>query len=108
MSAGTSVTYIATITNNATTTAASNVSLFVQPSAGVQVTGASFVPSQGSCDSSVSICALGSLPAGSTATVSVTAILPDSGSWPATFSVTHGDADPVPQNDSVVVTEMVQ
>jgi uncharacterized repeat protein (TIGR01451 family) len=108
VSAGTSVTYTVTITNNSTASAASKVSLFIQPSAGIQISGATFAPSQGSCDSSVSICSLGSLPAGSTATVSVTTILPTCGSWPATFSVTHGDADPVPQNDSAVVTEMVQ
>jgi hypothetical protein len=102
------VTYTATITNNSTASAASKVSLFIQPSAGIQISGATFAPSQGSCDSSVSMCALGSLPAGSTATVSVTAILPTCGRWPATFSVTHGDADPVPQNGSAVVTEMVQ
>jgi hypothetical protein len=108
VSAGASVTYTATITNNSTASAASKVSLFIQPSAGIQISGATFAPSQGSCDSSVSICSLGSLPAGSTATVSVTAILRTCGSWPATLSVTHGDADPVPQNDSAVVTEMVQ
>jgi hypothetical protein len=108
VSAGTSVTYTATITNNTTTAAASNVSLFVQPSAGVQVTGASFAPSQGSCASSVNVCTLGTLPAGATATVAVTAILPAPGRWPITFSVTHADADNVPQNDSVVVTGVVQ
>jgi hypothetical protein len=108
VTAGTSVTYTATITNNATTAAASNVSLFVHPSAGVQVTGASFAPSQGSCDASVNVCTLGSVPAGATATVAVTANLPASGNWPITFSVTHADADAVPQNDSAVVTEVVR
>ena len=106
VSAGANVTYSVTVTGG--TAAASKVTIFVQPSAGVQIAGASYTSSQGSCDSSVNVCALGPLPAGGTATVSVTAILPTSGTWPVTFSVTHGEADSAPRNEGVVVTEVVQ
>ena len=106
VSVGANVIYTATVTGGAV--GASKVTVFVQPSAGVQIIGASYTSSQGSCDPSIDVCALGLLPAGATATVSVTGMLPISGTWPVTFSVTHGDADSNPQNEGVVVTEVVQ
>jgi hypothetical protein len=106
VSAGANVTYAAIVTVGPAV-GASKVTLFVQPSAGVQIDSASYTSSQGSCDGSVNVCALGFLPAGGTATVSVTAILPSSGVWPVTFSVTHGEAESAPQNEGVVVTEVV-
>jgi hypothetical protein len=108
VSAGGSVTYTVTVTNNSGNISASKVALVIQPSAGVQITGASFVPSQGSCDASVNLCTLGSIPALGSATVSLSAVLPTSGSWPVTFSVTHGRADNVQYNNSAIVTETVQ
>jgi Domain of unknown function DUF11 len=108
LDAGSSLTYTATITNNSSTAPASDVSVFLQPSAGVQLIGESFNPSQGSCDGSVNVCSLGSVPAGATATVSVNALLLSVGKWPVTFSVTHSDADTVSQNDSAVVIEVAQ
>ena len=106
MSVGANVIYTATVTGGAV--GASKVTVLVQPSAGVQIIGASYTSSQGSCDPSIDVCALGLLPASATATVSVTGMLPISGTWPVTFSVTHGDADSNPQNEGVVVTEGVQ
>ena len=107
VSAGSSVTYTIIVTNQDSSTTAVDTNLSIEPSAGVQLIGASFTSSQGSCDSSVSICLLGSLAAGQSATVTVRSILPTSGTWPVTFSVTHAEADPVVHNDSVTVTESV-
>ena len=108
VAAGSSVPYTVTVTNHDSSNTASDVTLFLEPSAGVQVTGTSFTSSQGTCDSSVNVCLLGSLPAGQSATVSVSAALPTSGAWPVTFSVAHHEPDSVPSNNSVTVTESVQ
>jgi uncharacterized repeat protein (TIGR01451 family) len=105
---GGTVTYTATVTNHDATTAASGVTLSLEPSAGMQINGASFTSTLGSCDASVNVCTLGNLPAGQSATVTVTATLPTAGAWPVTFSVTHRDADSVVWNDGAVVTQIVQ
>jgi hypothetical protein len=105
VTAGGSVIYTAVVTNNDAATTAVNVVLSLEPSAGVQIAGASFTSSQGSCDSSVNVCLLGSLAAGQSATVTVTGTLPISGAWPVTFSVSHFEADSIPKNNSVMVTE---
>lgn len=107
-SVGGSVTYLVAVTNNDATTAASGVSLFVEPSAGIQVNGATLTTSSGSCDASIGVCSIGDLAAGQTVTVSVVASLPESGSWPATFTVAHTDTDPVAANDSAQIVEYVQ
>jgi hypothetical protein len=107
VAAGNSVTYTVTVINNDPSMTASDVNLTLAPSAGVQVSRASFNPSQGTCDSSVNLCMLGSLPAGQSVTVSVSGALPMIGTWPVTFSVSHGDADSLVSNDSVTVTELV-
>lgn len=107
VSAGSSVTYTITVTNHDSSTTAVDTNLSLEPSAGVQLVAASFTSSQGSCDSSVSVCLLGSLAAGQSAAVTVSGILPVSGTWPVTFSVTHAEADPVVHNDSVTVSESV-
>ncbi len=108
VSVGGSLTYTATVTNSSATTAASAVTLFIQPSAGVSIAGTSFASSQGSCDAAVNVCSLGSLQAGETATVSVQGVLAISGCWPVTFSVTHADADSVPSNDSAAAVALAQ
>ena len=108
VTAGSSVPYTVTVTNNSSSYTASGVTLFLEPSAGVLMTAASFSPSQGTCDSSVNVCLLGSLAAGQSATVSVSAVLPTSGTWPITFSVGHQEPDSVPSNNSVTVTQSVQ
>jgi hypothetical protein len=105
---GGTVTYTATVTNHDAATTASGVALSLEPSAGTQINGASFTSSLGSCNASVNVCTLGNLPAGQSATVTVTAILPTAGAWPVTFSVTHRDADSVVWNDGVVVTQVVE
>jgi len=107
-SVGGSVSYTITVTNNDAATTATDVTLSLEPSAGVQVVGTSFNPSRGTCDPSVNVCLLGSLAAGQSATVSVTGSLPQSGTWPVTFSVTHQEADSVAANDSVTLLESVQ
>jgi hypothetical protein len=107
-SAGGKVTYFVAVTNNDTTTAASGVSLLVEPSAGVQIDGATFTTSSGSCDASIGVCSIGDLAAGQTVTVSVVASLPEYGQWPATFTVVHRDADAVTANDSAEIVEHVQ
>jgi hypothetical protein len=106
VSAGSSVIYTATVTNHGATTAV-DVNLSLESSAGVQISAPSFASSQGSCDSSVNVCLLGSLVAGQSASVTVNGTLPTSGTWPVTFSVTHAEADSVPTNDSVAVSETV-
>jgi Domain of unknown function DUF11 len=83
------------------------VTVAAKPSAGVQISGTSFAPSQGTCDSAVNICMLGSIAAGASATVTVSGILPTSGSWPITFTVTHRENDTNPANDGAVVTTTV-
>ena len=108
VTAGSSVPYTVTVTNNDPSNTATDVTLFLEASVGVRVTGTSFTSSQGTCDSSVNVCLLGSLAAGQSATVSVSAVLPTSGTWPVTFSVTHHEPDSVPGNDSTTVTESVQ
>jgi len=107
VAAGSVATYKVLVTNHSTTTAVSGVKLIVDPPAGVQLNPGSYTTTLGSCDSSVNVCSLGSLVAGQTATVSVTANLTSLSSWPVTFSVTHRDADPVAGNDSVTLTEAV-
>jgi hypothetical protein len=106
-SVGGSASYTVTVTNNDTARTASDVNLALEPSAGARIVDASFSASQGTCDQSVNVCLLGSLAAGQSATVSVTASLPQPGTWPVTFSVTHLEADSVPANDSVTLIEAV-
>jgi hypothetical protein len=107
-SAGGKVTYFLAVTNNDATTVASGVSLLVEPSAGVQIDGATFTTSSGSCDASIGVCSIGDLAAGQTVTVSVVASLPECGQWPATFTVVHRDADAATANDSAEIVEHVQ
>lgn len=104
ISAGGSVSYTVTVTNNDSSTTASDVTLATTPSAGVQISGATFAPSQGTCDPAVNICMLGSIPPGASATVQVTGVLPAPGGWPVTFTVTHHENDTNPANDNAVVT----
>jgi hypothetical protein len=107
-SVGGSVTYHLTVANYDATTTASGVTLLVEPSAGVEIDAASFTTSSGSCDASIGVCSFGDLAPGLAVTVSVVANLPERGSWPATFTVTHRNADAVPANDSAEVMEHVQ
>jgi hypothetical protein len=104
--AGGVVTFAVTVINHDESNSATAATLFIEPSAGVQIQ--SLSPSTGSCDASINVCTLGILPAGQSATVSVTASLMSSGAWPVTFSVTHSDADAVPQNDSTEFIEQVR
>jgi uncharacterized repeat protein (TIGR01451 family) len=106
-SAGAGATYTISVTNNDAAATATGVVLSLEPSAGVQLSSSSLTSSQGSCDTSVNICTLGNLAAGQSATVSVNAVFPTSGTWPVTFSVTHHEADPTPANDSVTLSEWV-
>jgi uncharacterized repeat protein (TIGR01451 family) len=106
--AGSSVTYTIKVTNYGPASTAAGVTLFVEPSAGVELDPESFTSSAGSCNASIGACKLGDLPAGQTVTVAVTARLPELGSWPVTFSVTHKNADSEPRNNSVEVVEEVE
>lgn len=105
---GGSATYTIVVSNNDAVSSATDVNLLLEPSAGVQIVAGSFAPGQGTCDPSVNVCMLGSLAAGQSTTVFVTGKLPQSGTWPITFSVTHREADGAPTNDSVTLTELVQ
>jgi hypothetical protein len=105
---GGNVTYTVTVTNNDSSTTASDVTLAVTPSAGMQISGATFAPSQGTCDSAVNICMLGSIPSSTSATVTVTGVSLTPGAWPLTFTVTHHENDTNPANDGSVVTTTVQ
>jgi Domain of unknown function DUF11 len=107
VSAGGSVIYTVTVTNNDPTITASDVALAITPSAGVQMSGASYTPSQGTCDSAVNICMLGSIPAGTSATLTVVGVLGASGTWPVTFTVTHHEIDTNPTNNDTTVTTTV-
>jgi hypothetical protein len=107
VSAGGTVTYTVTVVNNEVVTGASDVTLAITPSAGVQINGGTFWSSQGTCDPAVNICMLGSIDAAVGATVTFSAVLPASGSWPVTFTVTHGENDTNPANDGAVVTTTV-
>ena len=107
VSAGGSVTYTVTVTNNDPTVTASDVTVAITPSAGVQISGGSYTPSQGTCDSAVKICMLGSIPAGTSATITVVGALGASGTWPVTFTVTHHEIDTNPSNNDTAVTTTV-
>ena len=102
-SVNSAVTYTITVTNNGPA-AATAVTLSMEPSAGLQVGTSAFATSLGSCDGSIRVCSLGNLASGSSATVTVTTTLVTTGAWPATFSVTHQDTDPVPANNSATTT----
>ena len=104
---GGSVTYTITVANIDPAQTASDVTLAVKPPAGLQITGTTFAPSQGTCDAAVNICMLGTIPSGASATVTVTAVALTSGTWPMTFTVTHHESDPNPANDGSVVTTTV-
>ena len=97
------VTYTVTVTNNGPATATA-ITLSLEASAGLQVGTTAFAASQGSCDGSTRVCNLVNLGSGQSATVTVNATLTATGAWPATFSVTHHEADPAPTNDSVTTT----
>ena len=98
------VTYTVTVTNNGPAIATA-VTLSLEASAGLQVGTTAFATGPGSsCDGSTRVCNLGSLASGQSATVTVNATLTATGAWPATFSVTHHEADPAPTNDSVTTT----
>jgi uncharacterized repeat protein (TIGR01451 family) len=105
---GGTVTYTITATNNDAATTATDVNLTLGFSPGVQVNEVALSTGQGTCDQSVNVCFLGSLGAGRSATVTVSGSLSQIGTWPVTFSVTHREADGVPANDSVTLTEAVQ
>jgi hypothetical protein len=87
------------ITNHSTTSA-SGVTLTFAPSAGVLLNSGSTLTLLGACDLAVSVCKLGSLTGGQTATVTMTGTLAGSGGGLVTFAVTHGEADPEAGNDS--------
>jgi uncharacterized repeat protein (TIGR01451 family) len=105
-SVNSAVTYTVTVTNNGPA-AATGVTLSMEPSAGLQVGTSAFTTSLGTCDGSIRVCSLGSLASGQSATITVATTLTTTGVWPATFSVTHQDADPVPSNNSVTTTVTV-
>jgi len=96
---GSAVTYTVNVTNYSATTA-SRVTLMVEPSAAVAIDTGSIVTTLGSCDPAVKVCALGSLSAGQTATVTLSASVLASGAGLTTFSVAHAESDPVAANDS--------
>ena len=108
VTAGSNVSYTVTVTNTDPAQTASDVTLALKPSAGMQITGTTFASSQGTCDPAVKICMLGSLPSGASAAVTVTAVALISGAWPVTFTVTHQENDTNPANDGSVVTTVVQ
>jgi Domain of unknown function DUF11 len=108
VAAGGSVTYTVTVTNNDPSVTASDVTLAVTPSAGVQIGGTTYAPSQGTCDSAVNICMLGSIRASASATITVIGVVPAPGTWPVTFTVTHHEIDTNPTNNDTAVTTTVQ
>jgi hypothetical protein len=107
VSAGGSVTYTVTVTNNDPAVTASDVTLSVTPSAGVQIGAATYTPTQGTCDSAVNVCMLGSIPANTSAIMTVVGVLPVSGTWPVTFTVSHHEIDTNWANNDTTVTTTV-
>ena len=102
---GTTLTYVARVTNTSAVSTATRVQFSVEPSAGVAITG--LTARGGTCDVSVNLCSLGTLPPGRSVPVTVTAVGVLAGAWNTVFSVTHGEPDPATANNGAFVTSMI-
>ncbi|WP_134765679.1 DUF11 domain-containing protein, partial [Nocardioides sp. 1609] len=103
---GRPVEYRVTVTNNGPSDAVGVVLADAVPST---ITGVAATPSQGTCTTTVS-CALGTVPAGSTATVTVTGVVVAGAVGTVTNSATvsSGTADPTPGNNTGSTSDTVQ
>ncbi len=102
VAAGSPLTYTATVTNTGNITATNVVLSDPLPA---NVTLSSTSASQGSCDTAVQ-CALGSLAPGASATVTLV-VVPSSGPVINTVSVSAGQTDSFPLNNSATLTTTV-
>ncbi len=96
---GQQVTYNIVVTNAGPADATGVILTDTLP---VELGSVTVTPSQGVCDSTTGVCALGTIPAGGTATVSVVGTISASvtGTFTNSVSVTSPVADPAPANNS--------
>jgi hypothetical protein len=107
VSLGSPVTYVATVTNHSTKSAANGVALSVEPSPGLEITNLSDRTDRRNCDLSVDLCTLGSLAPAQSVSVTITGIGAMVGRWGINFSVTHREPDPAIANDGVLLSTEV-
>jgi hypothetical protein len=93
--------------NNSWSAAASNVALSVEPGNGLRIESALLSASQGKCDPRTNVCHLGSLRAGASATVRVSATALVVGNHETVFSATQTEADMSLRNNGAVVRTVV-